>query len=79
MNTKNSYTAFIVRDSNSRRFLNARTYTGRTRGVWGPIGESAVFYSREQAQSCASNMNARRPDGSSYFAQVRQIELYRKG
>lgn len=74
------YTAFIVRDENSRRFLNARTYTGRARGIWDTIEEAHVFYTREKAQSCASNINARRPDGtSSYFAQVREIKLRGRG
>jgi hypothetical protein len=74
------YTAFIVRDANSRRFLNSRTYSGRVRGIWDTIDNSQVFYTREQAQSCASNINARRPEGtSSYFAQVREIQLRGRG
>lgn len=74
------YTAFIVRDSNSRRFLNSRTYSGRIRGIWDTIDNSHVFYTREQAQSCASNINARRPAGlSSYFAQVREIKVRGRG
>ncbi len=74
------YTAFIVRDENSRRFLNKRTYSGRVRGIWDSIGDSHIFYTREQAQSCASNINARRPEGySAYFAQVREIELRGRG
>ena len=76
----NLYTAYIVRDENSRRFLNRPTYSGRVRGVWDTIENSAIFYTREKAQSCASNINARRPEGfSSYFAQVREIELFRRG
>ncbi len=73
------YTAFIVRDANSRRFLNARTYSGRTRGIWDTIDNSEIFYTREQAQSCASNINARRPDDSAYFAQVREIKVRGRG
>jgi hypothetical protein len=74
------YTAYIVRDENSRRFLNRRTYSGRVRGIWNTIDSSEVFYTREQAQSCASNINARRPEGfSSYFAQVREIQLRGRG
>lgn len=74
------YTAFIVRDENARRFLNKRVYSGRVRGIWDTLGNSAVFYSRERAQSCASNINARRPDGiSSYFAQVREIKIRGRG
>ena len=74
------YTAYIVRDENSRRFLNTRTYTGRTRGIWDTIDNSEVFYTREKAQSCASNINSRRPDGrSAYFAQVREIKLRGRG
>ena len=29
-----TYTAFIVRDSNGRRFLNRKVYSGRVRGIW---------------------------------------------
>jgi len=74
------YTAFIVRDSSSRRFLNRKVYTGRQRGIWGLQGDAQIFYTVAQAQSCASNINARRPDGtSSYFAQVREIKLRGRG
>lgn len=74
------YTAFVVRDENSRRFLNQRAYSGRIRGLWDTIGDSYVFYTREKAQSCASNINSRRPEGySAYFAQVREIELRGRG
>jgi hypothetical protein len=74
------YTAYIVRDENSRRFLNRRTYSGRVRGVWDTIGNSALFSTRATAQSCASNINARRPEGfSAYFAQVREIQLRGRG
>jgi len=74
------YTAYIVRDNNSRRFLNTRTYSGRSRGVWGTIDESEIFYTREKAQSCASNINARRPPGySAFFASVQTIKLRGRG
>lgn len=67
---------YIVRDSNKRRFLNRPTYSGRVRGVWGLKGESVVFGTREEAQSAASNINARRPDGySAYQAEVRPLVL----
>lgn len=67
---------YVVRDSNKRRFLNRPTYSGRVRGIWGTKGESVVFGSKEEAQSCASNLNSRRPDGySAYFAQVRPVIL----
>lgn len=77
-NNNEYYTAYIVRDSNKRRFLTRPTYSGRVRGVWGTIEESAIFYSREKAQSCASNINSRRPDGSAFYAQVRPILLRRQ-
>lgn len=65
------YTAYLVRDGNSRRFLNKRTYSGRVRGVWGLTQDAVIFYDRRKAQSCASNINDRRPEGaSSYYAQV---------
>ena len=79
MKNSNTYTAYIVRDANTRRFLNRKVYTGRARGVWDTIGEAQIFYSREKAQSCASNINARRPEGdSAFFAEVREIEIQRR-
>jgi hypothetical protein len=69
-------TAFIVREANSRRFLTRPTYSGRVQGVWGTISEAATFETREEAQSCASNINARRPEGySAYYAEVRTVEV----
>lgn len=73
MNTTNAY---VVRDSNRRTFLNRRVYSGRIQGIWGRINEAAVFNNLEEAQSCASNINARRPDGySAYQAQVYPIAI----
>lgn len=79
-NTTNSfYTAYIVRDNNSRRFLNRKVYTGRQRGIWGLQGDAEVFYTEAQAQSCASNINRRRPAGySAFFAEVMPIEIRRQ-
>lgn len=78
MKSTNTYTAFIVRDANSRRFLNQKVYTGRAKGIWDKIGNAEIFYSRGKAQSCASNINARRPEtDSGFFAHVREIELTR--
>jgi hypothetical protein len=77
INTSNYVTAYIVRDENSRRFLTRPTYSGRVRGVWGKIEESNIFFSRRRAQSCASNINSRRPEGSAYYAQVRPVLLQR--
>jgi hypothetical protein len=74
------YTAYIVRDSNSRRFLNRKVYTGRQRGIWGRQSDAQIFYTEAQAQSCASNINSRRPEGySAYNAQVVPIELRGRG
>jgi hypothetical protein len=73
MNTTNAY---VVRDSNRRTFLNRRVYSGRIQGIWGKINEAAVFNNLEEAQSCASNINSRRPDGySAYQAQVYPITI----
>ena len=75
-NTTPVLVGYIVRDSNKRRFLNQPTYSGRVRGVWGLKGRSVVFNTREEAQSCASNLNSRRPEGySAYFAEVRPLVL----
>jgi hypothetical protein len=73
---KNSTSYYVVRESNSRRFLTRPTYSGRVRGVWNTMRNATIFASREAAQSCASNINARRPEGlSSYFAEVRPVRL----
>lgn len=75
-NNTNTYTCYIVREQNSRRFLTRRTYSGRVRGVWDTMGNAVLFRSRKQAQSCASNINDRRPTGhSTYFAEVRPIRI----
>jgi len=74
------YTAFIVRDANSRRFLNQRSYTGRRRGQWGLQGDAQIFYSEAQAQSCAGNINRRRPEGySAFFAEVMPVKMRGRG
>jgi len=74
------YTAFIVRDSNSRRFLNQRSYTGRRRGQWGPAGEAEIFYKELDATSCATSINRRRPEGySAYEAEVVAIKVRGRG
>lgn len=74
------YTAFIVRDANSRRFLNQTSYTGRRRGQWGLMGEAQIFYSEAQAQSCAGNINRRRPEGySAFFAEIVPIKMRGRG
>lgn len=79
-NQGKSYTAYIVREGNTRRFLTRPTYSGRVKGVWSKQENAAIFYTRAKAQSCASNINSRRPDGSSsYFAQVITIDLQGRG
>jgi hypothetical protein len=55
------YTAYVVRSWN-RRFLNQRTYTGRTKNMWGAIGDSFIFRSVKSAQACASSINKRPKD-----------------
>jgi hypothetical protein len=55
------YTAYVVRSWN-RRFLNQRTYTGRTQNRWGPISDSFIFRSVKRAQMCASSINKRPKD-----------------
>lgn len=67
---------YIVRNANQRNFLTRPTYSGRVRGVWGTKDESVVFETREEAQSAASNINNRRPEGySAFFAEVRPLVL----
>jgi hypothetical protein len=55
------YTAYVVRSWNAK-FLNQRTYTGRTPNMWGPIGESFIFRSAKRAQCAASSINKRPKD-----------------
>lgn len=55
------YTAYVVRSWNGK-FLNQRTYTGRTQNMWGTIGESFIFRSVKRAQCCASSINKRPKD-----------------
>ena len=70
------YTAYIVRDANSRKFLNRRVYTGRAKGIWGKIAESNIFYDERSAEMCAKDINRRRPSAySAYFAEVRPISI----
>jgi hypothetical protein len=74
------YTAYLVRDINARRYLNRKIYTGRQPGIWGRIGEAQVFYTEAAAQSCASNINRRRPSRySAYLAEVVPIKLRGRG
>lgn len=54
-------TAFLVRDSVNRRYLNAPTYTGRRASAWGKFEDAHVFRTKAEAQSCASNINSRGP------------------
>lgn len=71
INMDNYYTAYIVRETNSGKFLNKPAYSGRLRGLWSNKANSHIFYSRDKAASCASNINHRRPDTpTSYYAQV---------
>ena len=79
-NLEGFYTAYVVRDANSRRFLNRPAYSGRLRGIWGAAGEAQVFSTFNKARSCASNINSRRPEGySAYEAEVRPIFMKRRG
>ena len=71
-----TYTAYLVRDENGRRYLNRPVYTGRAQNIWGRIGESQVFWTRERAQSCASNINAREPGAA--HATVVPVQIYRQ-
>lgn len=74
------YTAYLVRDINARRYLNQKIYTGRQPGIWGRIGDAQVFYTEAAAQSCASNINRRRPNRySAYLAEVVPIKLRGRG
>ena len=74
------YTAYVVRSWNAK-FLNQRTYTGRTSNMWGKIGDSFIFRSVKSAQACASSINKRpkdRADADPQHAQVTTILLPRR-
>lgn len=74
------YTAYVVRSWNAK-FLNQRTYTGRTPNMWGKIGDSFIFRSVKSAQGCASSINKRpkdRADADPQHAQVATILLPRR-
>jgi hypothetical protein len=74
------YTAYVVRSWN-RRFLNQRTYTGRTKNMWGKLAEAQIFSSPFAAQSCASSINRRpkdRVDADPQNAHVVPILLKRR-
>lgn len=73
----NTYTAYIVRDSANRKYLNAPTYTGRRNEAWGRIGDAHVFSNPFAAQSCASSINRRAP--GSKVATVVPVEMFRRG
>lgn len=75
-----TYTAYIVRDANRRTFLNQKVYTGRCPGIWGKLNDAQIFYTAAQAQSCASNINNRRPDRySAYMAEVVPVQMQGRG
>lgn len=75
-----TYTAYIVRDNNSRRFLNQKVYTGRKPGIWGKLNDAQLFYTESQARSCASNINSRRPERySAYMAEVLPVIMQGRG
>ena len=78
MKNTTTYTAYIVRDAFTRRFLNRKAYSGRVRGIWDTISEAEIFYNRDKAQSCASNINARRDADQSLYAQVRPVKIERR-
>ena len=67
------YTAYVVRSWN-RKFLNQRTYTGRTPNMWSAIGESFIFRSVKRAQCCASSINKRPKIRKNYDPQNATVE-----
>lgn len=77
----NTYTAYIVRNAN-RRFLNQRTFTGRTPNMWGAIGDAHVFTNEETAHAAAGSINRRpkaRSNAAYAGATVVPITMYRRG
>jgi hypothetical protein len=72
--SNNTNTLYVVRNNCGRTFLSRPAYSGRVRGLWDTFDGAHIFRDKRQAQSCASNINHRRPDGdSSYYAEVREL------
>lgn len=69
-------TVYIVRDASRRVFLNRRAYTGRSYTIWGNFDDAHIFYRKAQAQSCASNINAR-TNGTNLAARVVRVRVPR--
>lgn len=79
--SNNTYTAYIVRSAN-RRFLNQRTFTGRTPNMWGPISEAHIFTNEATAEAAAGSINRRpkaRSNAAYAGAAVVPITMYRRG
>lgn len=71
MKNSKSSIGYIVRNAN-RRFLNQRTFTGRTPNMWGPLAEAHVFANEATAQIAASSIN-RRPKRRANAAQQQAV------
>lgn len=70
------YTAYLVRDVRARKYLNQKIYTGRRPGIWGRMTEAHIFFNKRQAESCACDINRRRPSQySAYFAEVVPVKF----
>ena len=75
MNSKSSVvTMYVVRDSYQRTFLGNRAYSGRS-AKWRRLPDAYLFQTEAQAQSCASNINARSP--GCRVARVRTVRITR--
>lgn len=74
--SKSKRTVYVVRDAVNRKFLNCRTYTGTHSDIWGRGVDAYVFQNKQVAQSCASNINARR-GGRNIAARVIRMTVER--
>ena len=70
----NNNTLYVVRNTCGRTFLNRPAYSGRVKGLWGTFDGAHIFRDKKVAQSCAANINHRRPsEESAYYAEVREL------
>lgn len=70
---KNTYTAFLVRDTNKRQYLNADSPRG---GRWSSFNEASVFHREDQATRVAFGINNSRGTDN---AQVVPVTLFKRG
>lgn len=54
-----TYTAYLVSDGTTKKFLKEPRHGAVTKDDWGPLSEAFVFASRRKATECACDINRR--------------------